>query len=99
MSDLFSLSDRLTRAFTRPGRGILGLVDDLLAASREQDIRLGWQAGRCQVSISRAEPPMRIEVPVQKSVVRAVLARVAALCNERVPNSVSPYRGLGEVVA
>ena len=39
----------------------------------------------------------RIEVPLQKSVLRAVLARVAVLCNERKPNSVSPYGGQGEM--
>jgi hypothetical protein len=73
------------------------LVDELLTASREHEIQLGWQAGRCQVNIPQADPPERIEVAVQKSVMRAVLARVAVLCNERVPNSVSPYRGRGEV--
>jgi hypothetical protein len=73
------------------------LVDELLTVSREHEIRLGWQAGRCQVNIPQTDPPEQIEVTVQKSVMRAVLARVAALCNERVPNSVSPYRGRGEV--
>jgi hypothetical protein len=36
------------------------------------------------------------DVPLPKSVFRAILARLAALCNERTPNSVSPYRGEGE---
>jgi hypothetical protein len=72
------------------------LVDELLA-SRDQAIRLDWEAGRCHVSILRAGAPDRIEVTVQQSVLRAALARVAALCNERVPNSVSPYRGHGKV--
>jgi hypothetical protein len=73
------------------------MVDALLTACREQDVRLAWQAGRCQVSLLKADPPDQLEVPVQKSVFRAALARVAALCNERIPNSVSPYGGLGEV--
>ena len=34
---------------------------------------------------------------MQKSLARAILARVAALCNERNPSSVSPYGGQGEV--
>ena len=37
------------------------------------------------------------ELPVRKSVFRAVLARVAVLCNEQTPNSVSPYGGQGEL--
>ena len=97
MNNPFPLSNRLARALTTPTGGALRLADELLAASHEQDIRVGWQAGRCQVSIPSSEPPEQIEVPVQKSVIRALLARVAALCNERVPNSVSPYRGTGEV--
>lgn len=96
MSNL-TLSDRLARAFSTPTGAVVGLVDELLAASTEQTIRVGWQAGRCQVSFLTTEPPEEIEVGVQKSVVRALLARIAALCNERVPNSVSPYRGVGEV--
>lgn len=97
MSNVSSLSDRLSRALTTPAQGVLGLVDELLAASHEQEIQLSWQAGRCQVVIPHVEPPERIEVPVPKSVVRAVLARVATLCNDRIPNSITPYQGLGEV--
>ncbi|MGL4423621.1 MAG: hypothetical protein ACRCZF_23390 [Gemmataceae bacterium] len=37
-------------------------------------------------------------VPLPKSVFRAALARVSALCNEQHPDSVTPYRGEGEVV-
>jgi hypothetical protein len=39
------------------------------------------------------------EVPLARSVFRAILARVAVLCNERSPNSVSPYGGQGELLA
>ncbi|HUY35359.1 MAG TPA: hypothetical protein VMV69_21625 [Pirellulales bacterium] len=38
-----------------------------------------------------------IELPLRKSVFRAMLARMAVLCNERTPNSVSPYGGRGEL--
>jgi hypothetical protein len=38
-----------------------------------------------------------VQVPLRKSVFRAILARVAVLCNERHPNSVSPYGGTGKV--
>ena len=34
-------------------------------------------------------------MPLPKSVFRAVLARIAALCNEQLPNSVTPYRSEG----
>jgi hypothetical protein len=98
MSHQASLPERLSRALANPNGGVLGLVDELLAVSREQDIQLAWQAGRCQVSFPNSEPPGRIELPLPRSVVRAALARVAVLCNQRSPNSVSPYGGQGEVV-
>ena len=39
-----------------------------------------------------------MSVTLQKTVVRAVLARIAVLCNEFKPNSVSPYGGAGKVL-
>jgi hypothetical protein len=97
MNDPSSLSARLSRSLASPSHGVTGFVDELLGASREQDIRLSWRAGHCQISIPRIDPPENVEVPVQKSVIRAVLARVATLCNDCIPNSVSPYRGVGAV--
>ena len=98
MSNPSSLRERLSLALVTPNGGVLGFVDELLAVSREQDLQLDWQAGRCRVSFLNWAPPDWIEVPLQKAVVRAALARVAVLCNERNPNSVSPYGGQGEVV-
>jgi hypothetical protein len=94
-----TFAERLQRAFTNPTRGVLGLVDELLAVSREQNLQLAWKEGHCRVGFSgpAGGPPSWIEVPIRKSVVRAALARVAVLCNERNPNSVSPYGGQGEV--
>src|SRR5258708_17688156 len=85
--------EQLTRALNTPTRGVLGLVDDLLAVSRQHGIHLDWHAGRCRVRFREGGPVGWIEVPLRKSVVRAALARVAALCNQRNPNSVSPYGG------
>jgi hypothetical protein len=74
------------------------LVDELLAASREHGLKLVWQGDRCWVQYGEGGPPGSIEVPLRKSVVRAALARVAVLCNQRSANSVSPYGGKGEVL-
>jgi hypothetical protein len=89
--------DHLESALAEPGRGVIGLVDELLAASLQHNVRVEWQAGICRVSFLYGELPDRIEVPLRKSVVRAALARIAALCNERSPGSVSPYGGRGIV--
>lgn len=91
------LSERIGRVLTTSLHGVVGMVDGLLAASREEAFRIAWQAGRCHVSLPKAEPPDHVDVPVPKSVFRAALARIAALCNERIPTSVSLYGGLGEV--
>ena len=97
MNDPRPILDRLERVLGNPDRGVLGLVDELVGASREQDLRLGWQAGRCYVIFPGRDSSDRIEVPLRKSVVRAALARIAVLCNERSPGSVSPYGGQGEI--
>jgi hypothetical protein len=97
MSKQLSPSERLIRALTTPLGGVVGLVDQILRVSLEHDLRLSWQAGRCRVTILKADPADQFEAPLQKSVIRAVLARIAALCNKPFPNSVSPYGGLGEV--
>ncbi len=89
--------ERLQRAFEPTQRGVVGVVHDLLGLCAEQGLELDWQANRCRVRSLGAEPQESTEIPLPKSVFRAILARVAALCNERIPNSVAPYGGEGEL--
>ena len=77
---------------------MLGLVDELLGVSRNHGLHLDWNADHCRVWFKEGDPPTSIEVPLRKSVVRAALAHVAVLCNQRNPNSVSPYGGKGELL-
>lgn len=77
--------------------GIAGLVDDLLTACREHGLELDCQAGRWRVRSSAAGWHELGDVPLRKSVFRAVLARLATLCNEQRPDSCSPYGGQGEI--
>jgi hypothetical protein len=88
----------LRRTLLHPTRGVVGLVDDLLAVCREYDLQLDWQSDRCRVRSFGGEWEELIDVSLRKSVFRAILARVAALCNERSPNSTSPYGGQGEIM-
>ncbi len=97
MSNPSPLLDRICQVFQPTQRAVVGLVDDLLGLSREQDFQLDWHDDQCRVRTIGAEPEESIAVPVAKSVFRAVLARRAALCNERNPASVSPYGGEGEL--
>jgi hypothetical protein len=98
MNTPLTLAEQLIGALTTPTRGVLGMVDDLLAMSRENGIQLDWHAGHCRVRFRDVGPAGWIQVPLRKSVVRAALARVAVLCNQRIPNSVSPYGGQGELL-
>jgi hypothetical protein len=99
MNNLSPFPERLQRAFEPTQRGVVGLVDDLLGLCREQGLQLDWQANQCRVRPLGAGPRESTEIRLQKSVFRAILARLAALCNERAPNSVSPYGGEGELSA
>jgi len=98
MNNPSTSAELLRHVLTTPTRGVLGLVDDLLAAAREHGLQLDWKADRCRVRFRDGVSPGSIEVPLRKSVVRAALARVAVLCNQSKPNSVSPYGGKGELL-
>lgn len=84
-------------ALEQPTRGVVGLVDDLLRVCRERGLQLDWQADRCRMRSEGGDWEELTDLPLRKSVFRAILARIAALCNERKPDSVSPYGGQGEI--
>src|SRR5205085_10653312 len=69
------------------------------ALCREQGLKLEWHRNRCRVRSRTEDWEESIDVPLRRSVFRAILARLAALCNERTPNAVSPYGGQGELPA
>jgi class 3 adenylate cyclase len=96
MNQRLPFPERLQKAFDPTARGVVGVVDELLGLCREQGLQFDWHANRCRVRPLGGEPQEPIEVPLQKTVFRAILARMAALCNERAPNSTSPYGGNGE---
>lgn len=93
MSQPSPLSQRLQQAFGPNARGVVGIVDELLALCREQPLRLEWHNGGCRVRRPGSAAQEAVDVSLPKSVFRAVLARIAALCNEQTPDSVSPYAG------
>jgi hypothetical protein len=97
MNTTSPVSGRLHRVLLQPSHGIAGLVDDLLGLCREHGLQLDWQADRCRVRCGAGDWEELVDLPLRKSVFWAILARLAALCNERMPNSVSPYGGQGEL--
>jgi hypothetical protein len=98
MNTVSSFSEQLGRVFTPTGRGVLDVVDHLLELCQEPGLQLDWYGNRCRVRTLGAQPQESNDIPLPKSIFRAILARVAVLCNERRPNSVSPYRGQGALV-
>jgi hypothetical protein len=98
MTQSTPFAERVQKAFRPTPRGVVGLVDDLLGLCRVHQLRLRFADGHCSVRRLGADETDALNVPLPKSVFRAALARVAALCNEQRPGSVTPYRGEGEVV-
>jgi hypothetical protein len=97
MSRISDSTDAFRRVLRSPTRGVTGLVDDLLALCRDHGLQIDWQADRCRLRSSGGDWEELTDAPLRKSAFRAILARVAVLCNERLPNSVSPYGGQGEL--
>jgi hypothetical protein len=97
MSTSSALTKLLHVELDHPSRGVIGLVDELLRQCPEEGLRLEWQANGCRIRAFNGGSEVLLEKPLSKSVFRAILARVAALCNERTPNSVSPFGGQGEL--
>lgn len=103
MTPIFQFSERINSFFTPSSRGNVGLVDDFLEFCRDRNISLSYldlvPYGQCRIRArartSKDDSGDFVDVPLRKSVFRTILARFAALCNEQVPNSVSPYGGEG----
>ena len=85
-------------AFLPTPRGVIGMVDDLLALCRTRQLHIEYQGRNCIIRESGTVAEDLIVIPLPKSVFRALLARIATLCNECQAGSVTPYRGEGEIV-
>jgi len=90
-------ADRVQMAFLPTPRGVVGLVDDLLGLCRLYQLRINFRDGHCSIRRLGADAQDSLDIPVPKSVFRAALARIAAICNEQRPESVTPYRGEGNI--
>ena len=97
MNTPIQLAIMVRNALVQPARGVVGMVDDLLKVCREHGAQIDWRTDCYRVRAAGGEWTELIDVPLRKSVFRAILARIAVLCNERTPNSVSPYGGHGEL--
>lgn len=89
--------DALREAIVNPTNAIVGIVDNVLVLCRQHHLQLDWREDQCNVRCAGSDKEEVLKVPLRKSVFRAILARIATLCSERVPDSFSPYGGDGEL--
>lgn len=97
MINTTSFADRIPQSFEPTSRGVVGLVDDLLALCQLHPFRIHFHDGHCSIVRLGADIGEVLEISVPKSVFRAALARIAAICHEQHPDSVSPYGGEAEI--
>lgn len=97
MKNASPLPELISQVFQPTPRGVVGLVDDLLGICSNQGLQFEWRDGRCRVRRIGVESAEPLDISMPKSVFRALLARLATLCNEQNPDSVSPYSGEGEL--
>jgi hypothetical protein len=92
-----TVDDFLRRAFAPSQRGIVGLTEQLLGACVGGDAAFERIGDRCVCRWTVSGETQEATVPLPPAAFRTLLARLAALCNERTPHSVSPYGGQGEL--
>ncbi len=74
---------------------VIEFVDALLKVCQEQRLHVRWQTDGCRIRSLRGGRQEQIAESLPKARFRAILARVAALCNDHSPDSISPYGGQG----
>jgi hypothetical protein len=93
------ITHELIQLFTDPQGGVVGLVDRLLAIASQHHLHLSWHDNQCRMEVVQlSAESITFEVPLSKPVFRAILARLAALCNDYQANSVSPYGGRAKLL-
>lgn len=99
MNTASQLSRTIQDILAQPAEGIAGMVDGLLAACPKNGLQIEWQADHFCFRSLDGDREEWTEVPLRKSVFRAILARLAVLCNEQTPYAISPYGGRCELSA
>jgi hypothetical protein len=97
MNTTAAFSEAFRSALDNPVGGVVGLVDSLLQLCPPEGLVLDWQGDGIRVRLRSGRAEVVLVKPLRKSVFRAILARMAVLCNDRSLNSLSPYGGQGEL--
>jgi hypothetical protein len=97
MNTNYQLTEILRGVLAQSSGGIVGLVDNLLAVCRDHALQLEWQPSCFRFRSVGGDWEELTDISLRKSVFRAILARLASLCNEQTPDAVSPYGGQCEL--
>lgn len=92
------VQDWLQEGFAQTRGGVVELTDQLLAACVGGSAEFERIGDRLICRWTANGDTQEAPAPLPPAAFRTILARVAALCNEHNPNSVSPYGGQGVVV-
>ncbi|MGH9676459.1 MAG: hypothetical protein ACRD36_05100, partial [Candidatus Acidiferrum sp.] len=93
MSTASAYSEKLQKAMVNPTGGVVGLVHELLSVCGEHALEVDWRGAILRVRAQKGDWEDLIDTALRQSIKRAILSRVAVLCNERNPNSMSSYGG------
>ncbi len=91
------MTRKLRAILENPGDGIVAMVDSLLTNCADYRVEVEFREDIYQGEVLDARGRFTVESSIPKPVLRAIIARVAALCNEQTPHAVSPYGGEGEL--
>ena len=80
-----TVDDYLRRAFAPTTRGIVGLTEQLLEACVGSDVSIERVGDKCVCRWSAGGESQESAAPLPPAAFRTLLARIAALCNERRP--------------
>jgi hypothetical protein len=92
-----TVCNRLQSAFKPTARGVVGLTEQQLEACVGGDVEFERIGDRCVSRWTEGADTQEAPMPLSPAAFQTILARVAALCNERSPKSVSPYGDEGEL--
>jgi hypoxanthine phosphoribosyltransferase len=80
-----------------PSNGVIGLVEELLEFCRTGPFRFTWRPNRVSFKHVFTGKPEEIELTIRNSVMRAAVARLAALASRGKSEAINPYGGKGQI--
>ena len=96
IQDHEALASSLRHAFASSAGGVVALVDRLIALSPIEGLRLEWRDESCRIQMGNGDRPAEFSVPFEKTVFRAMLARVFSLFDKQTSGTITPYGGEGD---